>query len=204
MPRGAYTYRTRAYNRSASVRHHWSRYATTGTVGGMTNDIGAPSAHAVPHTELTSPTRHFTMRFSSTPRGVRLARRLAGQRLDAWGVPYGSPAFDEVTLVVAELCANAVRHGRVPGRDFRLWLGADAVTVRVEVTDTGAEGTPEPASPGDDGEGGRGLLIVAGLAATWGWRERSDGPPGKTVWAEYSLRAGDRSASGGDRMRLNP
>ncbi|MFF1514409.1 ATP-binding protein [Streptomyces sp. NPDC058305] len=170
----------------------------------MTNEIGAPSAHAVPHTELTSPTRHFTMRFSSTPRGARLARRLAGQRLDAWGVPYGSAAHDEVTLVVAELCANAVRHGRVPGRDFRLWLGADAVTVRVEVTDTRAEGTPEPASPGADGEGGRGLLIVAGLAATWGWREQSDGPPGKTVWAEYSLRAGDRSATGGDRIRLNP
>lgn len=27
-------------------------------------------------------------KFSSTPRGTRLARRLAGQRLDAWGIPY--------------------------------------------------------------------------------------------------------------------
>ncbi|MFF4313019.1 hypothetical protein ACWCY6_31745 [Streptomyces sp. 900105755] len=29
--------------------------------------------------------------------------------LDAWGIPYGSDAHDVVTLVAAELCANAVR-----------------------------------------------------------------------------------------------
>lgn len=59
------------------------------------------------------------MRFSYTPRGARLARRLAGVRLDAWGWAYCTAAHDDVTLIVAELCANAVRHARVPGRDFR-------------------------------------------------------------------------------------
>ncbi|MCC5033884.1 ATP-binding protein [Streptomyces sp. WAC 00631] len=131
----------------------------------------------------------LTLRFSSTPRGARLARRLAGQWLDERGVPYGSDAHDAVTLVVAELCANAVRHGCVPGRDFRLGMALRPGGVRVEVTDTRAERLPMPARPGErdaDAESGRGLLLVAALADRWGWAPRSDGP-GKTVWAECRL-----------------
>ncbi|MEU9952327.1 ATP-binding protein [Streptomyces sp. NPDC047939] len=131
------------------------------------------------------PWHHFTMRFSSTPRGARLARRLAGERLDAWGVPYGSNTHDVVTLVVAELSANAVRHGHVPGRDFRLSLSAEGSALRVEVTDTRGERLPvQPAGlDGDgDGDGGRGLLLVSAMTDRWGWFPCTDGP-GKTVWA---------------------
>ncbi|MDK0523294.1 ATP-binding protein [Streptomyces sp. ML-6] len=129
------------------------------------------------------PRHHFSMRFSSTPRGARLARRLAGERLDAWGVPYGSDTHDTVTLVVAELSANAVRHGRVPGRDFRLRLSTEGTAIRVEVTDTRGERLPTPAEPASgDQEDGRGLLLVAALADHWGWYPCADGP-GKTVWA---------------------
>jgi anti-sigma regulatory factor (Ser/Thr protein kinase) len=129
----------------------------------------------------------FTMRFSSTPRGARLARRLCGHRLDAWGVPYGSDAHDVVTLVASELCANAVRHGHVAGRDFHLLLTADPVTgtVRIEVSDTRGERLPRlSAGVPEDGDGGRGLLLVEALADRWGWSPRSSGGPGKTVWAE--------------------
>ncbi|MCP3767692.1 ATP-binding protein [Streptomyces sp. MAR25Y5] len=129
----------------------------------------------------------FTMRFSPTPRGARLARRLCGHRLDAWGLPYGSDAHDVATLVAAELCANAVRHGHVAGRDFHLLLTADAAagTVRVEVSDTRGERLPmPPSSPPADGEGERGLLLVAALADRWGCCPRRSGGPGKTVWAE--------------------
>ncbi|GGP73436.1 ATP-binding protein [Streptomyces sindenensis] len=131
---------------------------------------------------------HFTMRFSSTPRSARLARHLAGERLDTWGVPYGSDAHDVLTLIVAELSANAVSHGLVRGRDFRLRLSAEGTTVRVEVTDTRGERLPaltEPSVP--DQEGGRGLLLVAALADDWGWSPRTDGP-GKTVWASLDVR----------------
>ncbi|XCM28636.1 ATP-binding protein [Streptomyces parvus] len=128
------------------------------------------------------------MLFSSTPRGVRLARHLAGERLDTWGVPYGSDAHDALTLIVAELSANAVSHGLVPGRDFRLRLSAEATTVRVEVTDTRCERLPALAEPSAaDQEGGRGLLLVAALADDWGWFPRTDGP-GKTVWASLDVR----------------
>ncbi|MGY5059136.1 ATP-binding protein [Streptomyces sp. 900105755] len=145
-------------------------------------------------TRLTNPTGHFTMRFSSTPRGARLARRLAGQRLDAWGIPYDCDTHHALTLIVAELAANAVRHGRVPGRDFHLSLACDTTTVRIEVTDTRTEGLPVVAAPTDLGDAGRGLLLVEHLADRWGWHP-CPGGPGKTVWAEYVLPAGGRSAA---------
>ncbi|MFI2781561.1 ATP-binding protein [Streptomyces sp. ALB3] len=129
------------------------------------------------------PWHDFTMRFSSTPRGARLARGLAGERLDAWGIPYGSDAHDALLLVVAELSSNAVRHGHVSGRDFRLRLTAEGTAIRIEVTDTRGDRLSTCAilaSP--DQEGGRGLLLVAALAGRWGWYPRADGP-GKTVWA---------------------
>ncbi|KOT39868.1 serine/threonine protein kinase [Streptomyces caelestis] len=137
-----------------------------------------------PHT-----VHQFTMRFSSTPRGARLARRMCEHCLDAWGVPYDSDAHDVVTLVAAELCANAVQHGHVAGRDFHVRLTADPATrtVRIEVTDTRDETVPHlPAAPSQDSEDGRGLLLVEALADRWGCSPRAGGGPGKTVWAEYA------------------
>jgi anti-sigma regulatory factor (Ser/Thr protein kinase) len=137
---------------------------------------------------------HFAMRFTSTPRGARLARRMAEHLLDAWGLPYDSEPHDTLTLIVAELCANAARHGRVPGRDFHLRLsltpaGAGAATVRVEVTDTRGEKFPAltPPTEADPEESGRGLLLVSQLADDWGWYPRPDAP-GKTVWAQWARR----------------
>ncbi|MFD3735416.1 ATP-binding protein [Streptomyces sp. NPDC058632] len=136
----------------------------------------------------------FAQRFSATRRGARLARRLATHRLDLWGLPYGSPVSDTVTLVVAELAANAVLHGRVPGRDFELRLTCDrtAGLVRVEVSDThpAHPELPEPAGrPAADTEGGRGLLLVEAVADRWGVDGRMG--PGKTVWAECAVRVPD-------------
>ncbi|GGW09794.1 hypothetical protein GCM10018980_20860 [Streptomyces capoamus] len=141
----------------------------------------------------------FTLRFSSTPRGARLARRLCGERLDSWGVPYGSEGHDVLSLLVSELATNAVTHGHVTGRDFRVRLrahsapAATSLTVRVEVTDTRGDRLPEPApAPATDPAAdsaltsGRGLLVVEALADRWGCAPRPDGP-GKTVWAEYSV-----------------
>ncbi|MGW0464653.1 ATP-binding protein [Streptomyces sp. NPDC003027] len=136
--------------------------------------------------------RVFTQRFSSTPRGARLARHLALHQLDRWGVPHGSTASDTVALLVAELAANAVTHGRVPGRDFELTLSYTPGTLlRVDVADTRTEcrppgpGAPVVARPLDDS--GRGLLIVEALASRWAVLDRV--PVGKTVRAELDLRA---------------
>ncbi|MEU8503385.1 ATP-binding protein [Streptomyces brevispora] len=130
--------------------------------------------------------RVFAQRFSATRRGATLARRLAVWKLDTWGIPYGTRLSDTVALLVAELTANAVLHGRVPGRDFELRLSYadESGVVRVEVSDT-HETRPDPSavsSSDADADGGRGLLIVESIAARWGVSDRVG--PGKTVWAE--------------------
>ncbi|MFI8103648.1 ATP-binding protein [Streptomyces sp. NPDC086023] len=138
----------------------------------------------------------FTQRFSSTPRGARLARRLAASQLDAWGIPYGGAESEAAVAVVAELAANAATHGRVQGRGFRLRMAVDGPRLRIEVTDTRGEVLPVPApGPGRPyEEGGRGLLIVGALAEAWGTVPRADGGPGKTVWALVGLGPGPRAA----------
>ncbi|MFE9879327.1 ATP-binding protein [Streptomyces sp. NPDC005784] len=130
--------------------------------------------------------REFAMRFTSTPRGARLARRLISHRLNEWGHPYTSSANETVTLITAELTANAVRHGHVPGRDFHLRLAGTDGVLRVEVTDTRAERLPVPAAPYPDEASGRGLLLVDALADDWGVTP-CPVAPGKTVWAEVRL-----------------
>ncbi|TXS44345.1 ATP-binding protein [Streptomyces sp. OR43] len=147
--------------------------------------------------EITLAGAEFVQRLSSTRRGARLARRLAAHQLDEWGVPYGSELSDDVAVVVAELAANAVVHGYVPGRDFELRLQVlGAGGVRVEVSDARGERRPEMCAHAIDAESGRGLRLVEALAAKWGVAERV---VGKTVWAEVATgnRGSDCARPGG-------
>ncbi|WP_328502022.1 ATP-binding protein [Streptomyces sp. NBC_00457] len=126
-----------------------------------------------------------TQRLSATPRGARLARRLTALQLAAWGHPYDSEVNRTAQQLVAELAANAVTHGRVPGRDFELRLLLfPEETVRIEVSDPRGDRQlrfiNEP-----EGECGRGLILVSLLALTWGVAERD---VGKTVWVELALK----------------
>ncbi|WP_372499219.1 hypothetical protein [Streptomyces sudanensis] len=73
------------------------------------------AATQAPRTQNTARDRPVAQRFSATRRGARLIRLLAARRLAEWGHPPGTGAHDAVALVVAELAANAVLHGRVPG-----------------------------------------------------------------------------------------
>ncbi|EKX60263.1 ATP-binding protein [Streptomyces ipomoeae] len=166
------------------------------------NNETSPAQGAAPRTEPTPaqhtaeagnrpcPVREFAMRFTSSTRGARLARRLVSHWLDSWGHPYTGHVNETLTLITSELAANAVRHGHVAGRDFHVRLtetGGSPRTLRVEVSDTRTERVPLVASqepPGDE-ESGRGLLIVARLASRWAVAPRVNGP-GKTVWAEYT------------------
>jgi anti-sigma regulatory factor (Ser/Thr protein kinase) len=82
----------------------------------------------------------------------------------------GHPCGDVAILLVSEIFSNSVRHSRsgAPGETVTVISGDG--TVRVEVTDRAGPGTPELRPAGRDAEGGRGLQLVAGLAARWGWR----------------------------------
>lgn len=145
-------------------------------------------------TEIPAPTHTFTQLYSATPRGARLARLMAVQQLADWGWAYDHGVSATAAQLVAELSANAVTHGRVSGRGFqlRLLVGPGLLaprTLRVEVADAMGERRPDPAAasvlPPDDRESGRGLPLVAALAARWGVDDRSTG--GKTIWSEVDL-----------------
>lgn len=141
---------------------------------------------ALPPPQPTVTVRTFTQRLSATPRGARLARHLALNQLHDWGIPYDSPTADAVAVIVGELAANAVTHGRVPGRDFELRLSLVTGSVRIEVTDTRGEFPAAVRPPGPLDDGGRGLLLVEALADRWEVLDR-DPPPGKTVRAEVDV-----------------
>lgn len=98
---------------------------------------------------------------------------------------------DTAALLVAELAANAVTHGRFPGRDFVVTAVIHGRTLRIAVSDT--RGELRPPAPGDPypsmpplAETGRGLLLVDALADRWDVLDRVS--VGKTVVAELDLR----------------
>jgi two-component sensor histidine kinase len=96
-------------------------------------------------------------------------------------------AYD-ASLVLDELMTNAVQHG-APLDDGNLdvcWGAWDGL-VHVEVTSGAARTIPAAAAATAVSTRGRGLAIVAALAASWGVRT---GRTTTTVWA--ALPPGDR------------
>lgn len=165
-------------------RRFFTAYARPNTLGDMNHQI-VPTGGFVHETAVRTPLHQFSVPLSATRRGARLARLLATEQLRSWELP-----LDPARLVVAELAANAVVHGRVPGRSFRLTLSVTASsTLRIEVTDTRGDRLPTSvsarATDGAPAESGYGLLLVEELADRWGVR---CGPvPSKSVWAELDL-----------------
>ncbi|MFB7312625.1 SpoIIE family protein phosphatase [Streptomyces sp. NPDC056192] len=107
------------------------------------------------------------------PAEVARIRASASEQLTTWGLE----ELDFTTeLVVSELVTNAIRYGRPP---IQLRLIHDR-TLMCEVADAGNT-TPHLRRARIFDEGGRGLFLVAQLAAHWGTRHARRG---KTVWAE--------------------
>ncbi|MEU7467588.1 ATP-binding protein [Streptomyces sp. NPDC044984] len=147
--------------------------------------------HATPQVGALVST--FTQLLSSTRRGARLARLLTVTELRSRGA--SQDLTERAELVVAELAANAVLHGRVPGRCFRLTLVLDpaARRLRVEVSDARGDLHPHPrrstdAAPDPLPAGGRGLTLVTALADHWDCVPYP--PSGKTVRAVLTTPAG--------------
>ena len=127
---------------------------------------------------------------------ARIARMFVGAVLGP-----GHPCGDDAVLLVSELFSNSVQHSRsgVPGEIVTVAVTAGTSVVRVEVTDPNGSGVPELHRADHDAEGGRGLQLVEGLAARWGWRRRD----GRTVtWFEVEalLRPMQRSALSGKSL----
>ncbi|MEU6962438.1 ATP-binding protein [Streptomyces chrestomyceticus] len=111
------------------------------------------------------------------------ARRLVRDALCAWGL---EELADDGALIVSELVCNAVQHAR--SRCIRISVTRPgAARVRISVVDKSTE-LPELREPGSGDEDGRGLALVAGLAATWG---ADPLPWGKRMWAELRGKSED-------------
>ncbi|MBZ9641955.1 ATP-binding protein, partial [Streptomyces sp. PSKA30] len=98
-----------------------------------------------------------------------------------WGHP---DLADDAALLASELCTNALLHGCLRDRLFRVETSLSSTSLRVAVTDPRGERLPHPPSSTLDDQFGRGLLIVRTLATRWAMEKLI---VGKTVWAELDL-----------------
>jgi two-component sensor histidine kinase len=93
-------------------------------------------------------------------------------------------SLEDAQLVVTELVTNAVLHAAT---EVQLTLDIRPGTVRVEVAD-GNERLPRPREADAEDVTGRGLLLVAAVAESWGVSQRDD--DGKVVWCALGHRRG--------------
>ncbi|MEV0221539.1 ATP-binding protein [Streptomyces sp. NPDC050704] len=157
---------------------------------------------------------------------VREARSIVRKWLADYGI---QDQTDTAELLVSELATNAIVHA---GGRFRLTLTLGSDALRCEVADErrdfpvlprrgdgGEPATGDAAADTDgidgidgidgaaDGEGGRGLLLIAALSHRWGCRVMEHGE-GKGVWFELATTApddgGDGPAEAGDRNGTDP
>lgn len=113
------------------------------------------------------------LQLESNPEIVTAARRFVRDRLSSWEA---TEYVDAALLVASELVTNAILHART---SIELKLVLDGPTLRVEVYDENPRlPTLAPCPP--EATSGRGLALVANLAASWGMENRGDG---KVVWA---------------------
>jgi len=100
---------------------------------------------------------------------ARAARAFVGEVLGP-----EHPCADDAVLLVSEVFGNSVRHSGsgAPGETVTVAVIAGDGVVRVEVIDRAGAAVPELRPAGFEAEGGRGLQLVASLAARWGWRRR--------------------------------
>ena len=131
-----------------------------------------------------SPERSLAVRasFPPTASSVRAARSFVGSVVNG-----PDEVLDTALLLTSELATNVIRHAAT---DFEVTLcPLNATTVRVCVRDQSVNAPVVREEP-LDAENGRGLTLVAALAAAWGVDRRRHG---KAVWfdlAPVSLRAG--------------
>ncbi|GCD44511.1 ATP-binding protein [Streptomyces paromomycinus] len=134
----------------------------------------------MPVPQLPHLTHEDKLDYTPTARSVSLARRRAARLVAEWGQV---EAAGDAALIVSELATNALLHGTLRGRLFRVRLVMSATTLRVEVSDPRGERVPRKRR-GVASTSGHGLVLVHGLADRWGSEPRT---VGKTVWAEVEL-----------------
>lgn len=131
-----------------------------------------------------------TLRLEADPACAVRARRFAVGALKRWGLD----RFDQaVALCTTELATNAVLHSRRP---FTVAIRPAASGVRIDLQDERPDLLPQlfpfEMDPLASGTTGRGLRVVASLAARWGFFTTEEA---KTVWVELQDGEADSPAA---------
>ncbi|MFJ6180145.1 ATP-binding protein [Streptomyces sp. NPDC092295] len=124
--------------------------------------------------------RHRTTLLPRRRTTPRTARDFVAATLTEWGE---TARLDDMRLCTSELVTNAVLHGVPVGRLVLVRVESLDEELRIEVHDSG-ENRPTQRVPEESAVDGRGLLIVAATADSWGVKERTG--PGKCVWAAFN------------------
>jgi hypothetical protein len=118
--------------------------------------------------------RACRVRLNPGPAAAAAARGQVRAAIAAWNVPVNP---DVAVLLTSELVTNAVGHAA--GRTVTLGIRCARDRLRVDVHD-GSSSPPVLATASAGDEAGRGLMLVAGLAADWGFYHTPTG--GKVVY----------------------
>lgn len=134
-----------------------------------------------PKAEAKTYDRYDAVSYAPYPRNIPLARRHVAQLAVDWHHP---ELADDMALLASELCTNALLHGCLRDRLFRVETSLTGAALRVAVSDPRGERLPttRTADPGD--QFGRGLLLVRTYADRWAVEQLT---VGKTVWAELNI-----------------
>ncbi|WP_030682353.1 ATP-binding protein [Streptomyces sp. NRRL B-1347] len=120
-----------------------------------------------------------------TAGSVTTARHRVVRVIHGWEPKLEPDVVHTAELVLSELLTNAVRHTGTARVSVSARLLETAL--HIEVHDS-SRALPRPSTPSTTSEDGRGLLLVAALAARFGAEPTLTG---KRVWAEVALRPSD-------------
>lgn len=129
---------------------------------------------------MAAPVRVRTLRLRWSIASIPLARRHIAQ--DLADVDLADQIVTDTQLVVTELLANAMKHGRpMPDGRIRVYWRVRSGRVEFEVEDGGGDTEPAPVPHRIDSTAasGRGLRLVRSIADEWGVEKTETGT---TVW----------------------
>jgi anti-sigma regulatory factor (Ser/Thr protein kinase) len=150
---------------------------------------GAPRSRPRPPAQVPArPPRAF-LDLGAVLTAPRCARAWTREILWEWRA---AELADTAELVASELVTNSVTHSPGPdGAVIRVILTLDQGELAILVRDD-HPGVPMAGQPGEDDEGGRGLLIVEQLSDRCGWYPLQGAEPAKVTWAVILGRGHDR------------
>ncbi|MGW1106725.1 ATP-binding protein [Streptomyces sp. NPDC002540] len=128
----------------------------------------------------------WDLAFLANAEEVAGLRRVMRLHLELWGL---SGVIYAAQICVTELVANVVRHVG-PGTPSCLAVSMNGNRLRIEVSDPDLRALPTLIRAAGEGEAGRGMVLVDGVADCWGVILRGDS---KVTWCE--LATGLRSSN---------